>query len=79
MEGDEITDVTYPIRRIILAILPNDLYNSHLQPLVQTTYGILHTKDPLDSLVNSTMRQEYERIAFARGIALRSEESLHEL
>ena len=64
---------------LLLAIQPDHLNNAHLQQLVHTRNLIEDLQDVLDRLGHRALGQENKRVAFARRVGLRGEESLDEL
>ena len=67
------------MRRIALAIQPDNIDYGHLQQLVETTNLIMHLRYVLDSLWHSAVCEKHKRIALAGGVGLGSQERLHEL
>ncbi len=67
------------MRRIVLAIQPDNIDYGHLQQLVETTNLIVHLRYVLDSLWHSAVCEKHKRIALAGGVRLGSQERLYEL
>jgi hypothetical protein len=63
---------------IVLAIEPDYFNYTHLEPLIQCTDPIIHSKYPRHRLIHRTMCQKHKRIALARSVAFGSQERLHE-
>ena len=67
------------MRRIILAILPYNLDDAHLQRRVHHTDVIIHSQDPFSCLGQRTIGKEHEGVTFARCVGFGCKERLHEL
>jgi hypothetical protein len=67
------------MRRIVLAIQPDNIDYGHLQQLVETADLIMHLRYVLDSLWHRAVCEKDKCIALAGGVRLGSQERLYEL
>ena len=67
------------MRRLLLTIQTDNLDDTHLQEFIHRRDLVEHLKDILDRLGHRALGQENKRVAFARRVGLRGEESLDEL
>ena len=67
------------MRRICLAVQPDNLDNAHLQQLIHRRNLVKHLQNPLDGLWHGAVRQEHECVPLASRVGLCRQESLDEL
>lgn len=77
--GSRLRVRSYLVRRLLLAVQPDDLDNAHLQQLVHTRDLVKHLHNVLDRLRHRAVREEHERVPLARRVRLRREERLQQL
>ena len=80
--AEQLKDTPDPARSVFLvrlAVQPYDVDDRHLEQLVEPGDLVVDLAHVLDRAGHSTVGEEDERIAFARGIALRREEGVDEL
>ena len=80
--AEQLKDTPDPARSVFLvrlAVQPYDVDDRHLEQLVEPGDLVVDLAHVLDGARHSTVGEEDERIAFARGIALRREEGVDEL
>ena len=67
------------MRRIILAIQPDNIDYGHLQQLIETTNLVMHLRYVLHGLWHRAVCEKHKRIALAGSVRLGSQERLYEL
>ena len=80
--AEQLKDTPDPARSVFLvrlAVQPYDVDDRHLEQLVEPGDLVVDLAHVLDRAGHSTVGEEDERIAFARGVALRREEGVDEL
>ena len=80
--AEQLKDTPDPARSVFLvrlAVQPYDVDDRHLEQLVEPGNLVVDLAHVLDGARHSTVGEEDERIAFARGVALRREEGVDEL